>query len=160
MPKKRLFRNKTENGVIRNLDNLRLYDELMPAIRAAAFAGGGAEQILKRSEILAVLKIVELIDSEKPDVALKASIEVANRSLGKPVERTLNIYGDISKLNERDVDNQILRAIEKSGATALIEAATSRALPRIRQSRKPRKSEPLKEIITIEPEQTSPKGQS
>lgn len=137
--------------MVRTLDNLRLYDQLMPAIRAAALSGGGADAILKKAESLAVLRIIELIDSEKDDVSLKASVEVANRSLGKPVERTLNLYSDISKMNERDVDNQILRAISTSGATQLIEAAVAeRSLPtpktRIKQARKPRKSEPLGQV--------------
>lgn len=138
--------NRIEKQMCRNLDDLRLYEEIMPAIKAVARAGGGADMILKKSEVLAVLKIIELIGSEKPDVALKASIEVANRSLGKPVERTLNIYGDLSKMNEQDIDNQILRAIEKSGAHKLIEAAIASpqiATTKIKQSRKPRKSEPV-----------------
>ncbi len=146
MKRHRFQNNKAEGKLIKNLDDLKLYDELMPAIRAAAIAGGGADSILKRAESLAVLKIIELIGSDKDEVALKASVEVANRSLGKPVERTLNIYGDISKMNERDIDNQILRAIEKSGADKLIEAVvTERAtLPvKIKQKRKPRKSDPL-----------------
>lgn len=148
MSRNRRASNRTEHKLIRTLDELRLYDELIPSIRAAAIAGGGAEQILKRSEAMAALQLVESLSSEKDDVKLKASIEILNRTTGKPVERTLNIYGDISKLNERDVDNQILRAIEKSGAHALIEAATaSKLLPKIKQSRKPRKSEPL---VTVE----------
>lgn len=146
MPKRPFQRNKQENRIIRNLDDVKLYDTLMPAIRACMLAGGGADAILKKAESLAVLKIVELIGSEKDDVALKASVEVANRSLGKPVERTLNIYGDISRMNERDIDNQILKAIEKSGATQLIDAVITerKTLPvKIKQTRKPRKSDPL-----------------
>lgn len=154
MPRRRAS-NTTEHKFIRTLDELRLYDELIPSIRAAALAGGGAEQILKRSEAIAALQLVESLSSEKDDVKLKASIEILNRTTGKPVERTLNIYGDISKMNERDVDNQILRAIEKSGAHALIEAATaSKLLPKVKQSRKPRKSEPL---VTIE---ATPEGEA
>lgn len=134
--------NSEETKLIRTLDNLKLYDELMPAIRAAAIAGGGADQILKKSEAIAALKLVESLDSEKADVSLKAAIEVLNRTSGKPVERTLNIYGDISRMNEKDIDNQILRAIEKTGANQLIEAAVTerKLLPnKIKQSRKPRK---------------------
>ena len=141
--------NRTESRMMRTLDGARIYDLLIPAIKAVVQSGGGADQILKKSEVLAVLKIVELIDSEKPDVALKAAIEVANRSLGKPVERSLNIYGDISKMNERDIDNQILRAIDKAGAQQLIEAAVEvKQLPvkKIKQSRKPRKSDPLADV--------------
>lgn len=126
----------------RTLDGARLYDQLMPAIRAVAQSGGGADAILKKSDVLATMKIIELIDSEKPDVALKAAIEVMNRSIGKPVERTLNIYGDLSKLNEKDIDNQILRAIEKSGAQQLIEIAVEQKKlppPKIKQRKKPKK---------------------
>lgn len=161
MPKRRIPHNGYESKFIRTLDNLKLYDALMPAIRECALAGGGADAILKKSEVLAILKIVELIDSDKPDVALRAATEVANRSLGKPVERTLNIYGDISKLNEKDVDNQILRAIEKSGAQGLIEAAVSSKQlksPRIKQSRKPRISDPLG--VPVESKQPEPEGQA
>jgi len=137
----------------RTLDNLKLYDELMPAIRAAATAGGGADQILKKSEVLAAIKLIEAVNSDKADVSLKAAIEILNRSLGKPVERTLNIYGDISRMNERDIDNQILKAIERSGAEKLIEAVVTerKILPKVKQSRKPRNGNPVEETIIKEP---------
>lgn len=132
--------NYEERKMIRTLDNIRLYDELMPAIRAAAIAQGGAERMLKMSEVLASLKLIESLDSKKDEVSLKASIEILNRTTGKPVERTLNIYGDISKLNERDLDAQILRAIDKSGATQLIDAAASSKAIKVRKPRRPRKN--------------------
>lgn len=132
--------NSEERKMIRTLDNLKLYDELMPAIKAVVAAGGGADQILRKSEALAALQLVGSLDSEKDDVRLKASVEILNRSLGKPVERSVNIYGDISKMNERDIDNQIMKALERSGAHQLIEAAVvERHLPpKVKQSRKPR----------------------
>lgn len=138
--------SKQERDMVRTLDNLRLYDQLMPAIRAAFVSGGGSDQILKKAESIAAMGLVESLIAEKEDIRLKAQIEVLNRTSGKPVERTLNIYGDISKLNERDLDNQILKAIETSGAQPLIEAVmTERKLPapKVKQSRKPRKSDPL-----------------
>jgi superfamily I DNA/RNA helicase len=140
--------NFTERKLVRTLDDIKLYDELMPAIRAAAIAGGGADQILKKAEALAVLKIVELIGSPKDDVALKASIEVTNRSLGKPVERTLSIYGDLSRMNEKDIDAQILKAIEKSGAQKLIDAVVEER-PRLKQRRKPRKAKLIEEVVSL-----------
>lgn len=147
-----------EHRLIRTLDNVRLFDELMPVIRACAIAQGGSEMILKKSEALAALQLIESLDSDKDDVRLKASVEILNRVSGKPVERTLNIYSDISKLNERDIDSQILRSIEKSGATKLIEAAiSSRSIPKVKQSKKPKKSEFI-EQITIE--QPKPEGQA
>ena len=150
---KRRNRNYEEIKMTRTLDNLKLYDELMPAIRAAATAGGGADQILKKSEVLAAIKLIEAVNSDKADVSLKAAIEILNRSLGKPVERTLNIYGDISRMNERDIDNQILKAIERSGAEKLIEAVVTerKILPKVKQSRKPRNGNPVEETIIKEP---------
>lgn len=136
---KRYTTNGPEKRMLRSLDNLKIYDEMMPAIRAVIAAGGSADQILKKSEAMAALQLILALDSEKDDVKLKASVEILNRSLGKPVERSVNIYGDISKMNERDIDNQIMKALERSGATQLIEAAVSeRKLPKVKQSRKPR----------------------
>lgn len=145
---KRRSKNHQEAKTIRTLDNLKLYDQLMPVIRACAVAQGGADQILKKAEAIAALQLVESLGSEKDDVKLKASVEILNRTSGKPVERTLNIYGDISKMNERDIDNQILKAIEKSGSHQLIEAAILPA-NKIKQSRKPRKSKLLVEDSTV-----------
>lgn len=151
---KRPFKNKQEAVTIRNMDNLRLYDELMPAIRQVAIHGGGAEQILKRSEVLAVMKIAELMGSLKEEVALKAAIEVANRSLGKPVERTINMYGNLSQMNETDIDNQIKRLIKKTGTDQLVEMAAAPEQPpmKVKQRRKPRKQ--LMESTLVEPTKT------
>ena len=140
--KKRIQHNKEESRMVRSMDSLRLYEALMPAIQAVVASGGGADSILRKSEAMAAVQLVESLSSEKDDVKLKASIEILNRTVGRPVERSLNIYGDLSKMNEKDIDNQILRAIEKSGAQPIVEAALTehKLLPK---KRKPRKSDPL-----------------
>lgn len=132
--------NHAEAKLHRTLDGARLYDQLMPAIRAAALAGGGADAILKKSEVLAAMKIIEMMDSVKPDVALKAAIEITNRASGKPVERSISVYGDLNKMNERDLDNQIKRLIERTGSTKLVDTVLAPALPKakkIKQTAKP-----------------------
>lgn len=138
--------NKAEKQMLRTMDNLKIYDELMPLIREVIKAGGGAENILRKSEVYAAAQLVDSLGSEKDDVKLKASIEILNRTSGKPVERTLNIYGDLAKMNEKDIDNQILRAIEKSGASQLIDTALHAkqiTTSKVKQTRKPRKSDPI-----------------
>jgi len=132
--------NKTEKDMLRNLDNLKLYEALMPAIQAVVMAGGGSDTILRKSEAMAAVRLVESLSSEKDDVKLKASVEILNRTAGKPVERTLNIYGDISKMTEKDIDTQILRAIESSGAQQLVEAAVVEHKLPAPKTKKPRKA--------------------
>jgi hypothetical protein len=134
--------SKHESDLIKAIEEKRLFDEIMPAIRAAIKAGGGADQVLKKSETLAAMRLIEATNSDKEDVRLKAATEILNRTIGKPVERSVNIYGDISKLNERDIDNQIMMLFEKQGAKQLL-ASTGIAHPRSKQKRKPRKSDPL-----------------
>lgn len=116
--------DKAETRLTNSLDDMALYQELMPVIREVAKSGGGADAILRKSEAVAAIHLVQSLSSHKADVSLKAAIEVLNRVGGRPVERSLNIFGDLSKLNERDIDNQIMRAIQKSGAQHLIGAAT------------------------------------
>jgi len=120
-----------------------LFQELLPAIRAAIKAGGGADQILKRSTTIAAMELLKATQSEKDEVRLKAATEILNRTEGKPVERSINVYGDISKMNERDVDSQILALIQKTGANKLLETSLGVPTKKRSQKRKPRKSDPL-----------------
>jgi ribosome-binding ATPase YchF (GTP1/OBG family) len=131
--------------MVRSLDDLAVYQELMPVIRQVIKAGGGADQILKKSEAVAAVKLTQSLNSEKPDVALKAAIEILNRSLGKPVERSVSIYGDLNRMNEKDIDNQIMRAFDRTNSQHIIEAVVTErpALPKIKQKRRSRKAGPL-----------------
>jgi hypothetical protein len=142
-----MSRNDTEDSVIAALQEKALFDQIMPAIREAVQSGGGADAILKRSEPLAAVKLVQHSQSDDPHVSLKASTEILNRVSGKPVERSVNVFADISKMNEKDVDAQIMMLLEKTGATPLIEAVVDspkKALPtKVKQKRKPRLSKPL-----------------
>jgi hypothetical protein len=131
---------------------MELFQELMPAIRQILKSGGGADQVLKKSEPLAAVNLVKHAHSEDAGVALKASIEILNRVSGKPVERSMNIYADISKTNEADLDNQILRILEQSGAKRLVEDTLDISLTKKKkkaQKRKPRKADFLDVEATV-----------
>jgi hypothetical protein len=136
--------NREEASLVKAIDEKLIFDELMPAIRAVVKSGGGADAILRKSEPLAAVNLIKHASSEDEQVALKASIEILNRTQGRPVERSVNLYGDINRMNERDVDAQIMRLLETTGARPLVEAAVEvKAAPKRKQRRKPRKSNPL-----------------
>ena len=136
--------NHAEHRMVKLLDEKALFDELMPAIRAVVKAGGGADAILRKREPLADVNLIKATTSYDEQVALKANIEILNRTQGRPVERSVNLYGDINRMNERDVDAQIMRLLETTGARPLVEAAVEvKAAPKKRQRRKPRVSNPL-----------------
>lgn len=141
---------KEERLLINAIHEKALFDQIMPAIREAVKSGGGADAILKKSEPLAATRLVQSAASDDPAVSLKASIEILNRTQGKPVERSINVYGDISKMNERDVDAQIMSLLERTGAQKLVETTldiSAKPTRKRAQKRKPRKSDPL---ITID----------
>lgn len=144
-------RNPEEAKMARSLDNLAVYEQLMPVIRQLAKTGGGAEAILKQSEILAALKMVELMSSEKPDVALRASVETLNRASGKPVERSISVYGDLNKMNERDLDSQIKKLLERAGTHKQLTTTV-----KTKKAMKVKQAEPT-EFIDVTPVSHEPK---
>lgn len=120
-------RNRTEDDVINSIAKKRaaemkldvefeIFQQLLPAIRAVVRSGGGADQMLKKSEPLAAMKLIKSTMDEDPSVALKASTEILNRVSGRPVERTMTLFADVGRLNERDLDSQILRLMKQTGA--------------------------------------------
>jgi hypothetical protein len=150
--------NKEERDLINALHQKRrvetkaereyaLFEQMLPALRQIVKAGGTADQLLKKSGPMAAYKLVQLLSSEKEEVVLKASEKIISYDLGKPVERSLNIYGDLSKMNEADVDNQIMLLLEKTGARKMLDTtlkvSASRTRNQLKQKRKPRQSDPL-----------------
>lgn len=142
--------------MIKALDEKRMFDSLMPALRAILKAGGGADKVLKQSEPLAAVNLVKHAASEDEGIALKASIEILNRVSGKPVERSINVYADTGRLSDRDLDSQIQRLIKQSGAKQFLQQTldvTPKKKGRKAQKRKPRVSEFTPEV-TDGPEET------
>lgn len=144
--------NNDEDSRIALMDDKRMFDMIMPAIREVVKSGGGADAILKKSEPLAAMKLIEATNSDKDEVRLKAATEILNRTLGRPVERSLNLHADVGRLSDKDLDSQIARLMSQSGAREAIIDATLSVEPTPTKKRKtpkapkPRKSKLIEEI--------------
>lgn len=124
--------NDTEDKLIASLDDQKLYELFMPAIKQVIKSGGGADAILKNSEALAATKMASAVFSEKAEVSLKAAIEILNRVQGKPVERHLNIYADVARMSEEQLDQEIMQLAKRAGVKNVIDIVTApapKALP-------------------------------
>lgn len=135
----------------RNVEReMEIFETVWPAIKAAIKAGGGADAVLKKSETVAAVKLIQHANSEDASTSLKASIEILNRVSGKPVERSINVYGDIAKMNESDVDNQIMMLLQKTGATKLIHQTLDVTPPKKKTLKQKRKAQKLETTIDAE----------
>lgn len=105
--------NGTESRVIAKLDEMALYEELAPAIRAVLKYGGSVDSVLRKSQGLAAARLIELLNSEKDDIKLKAAVTLLERVSGKAIERKVNIYGDLAELNPKEIDQRIKRLLGK-----------------------------------------------
>lgn len=140
-----LVRNKNEDDMLRSLDKLRIYDEMMPKLMKIIEAGGSAEKALKNSESLAAATMIDLMRPEhKAEVRLNAANKIMERVSGKAVERSVSVYGDLNQMAEQDLDSQIKQLMGKLGVTQpALEAPKAKKI----QKRKPRKNELLEAIV-------------
>lgn len=130
--------------MVRSLDKLRIYDELMPKLMKIVEAGGSAEAALKKSESLAAATMIDLMRPDyKPEVRLNAANKILERVSGKAVERSVSVYGDLNQMAEQDLDSQIKMLMGKLGVSEpkAIEA------PKVKQKRKPRKNEIIEATV-------------
>ncbi len=138
-------KNPFEDALIDKLDDKRLADLYLPLIKQVLKAGGGADAILKKSEAMAAVQLSLSTMSDKPDIRLKAAIEILNRVQGKPVERHLNIYADVAAMSEAQLDREIYALAKRAGVQEVIDvisAETPKALPP-----KKKRSSPLNQRI-------------
>lgn len=106
-----------------SIEDKQLWEELAPFIKKAMQFGGGAQQILSKSQGVAAVKLVELLlYSDKDDVKLRAAKELLDRSLGKSVERKISIHGDFNDMPERQLDAEITRLLESGDGGAVLDA--------------------------------------
>lgn len=110
-----------ENALIDSLDDKRLADLFLPAIKAVLKAGGGADAILKRSEVMAALRLSLAAMNPSTEIAMKASTEILNRVQGKPVERRFSVYADVADLSEDQLDREIYAIAKRMNAKDVIE---------------------------------------
>lgn len=107
-----------------------LFRALLPSLRRIVRAGGTADSVLKESEPYAALQLTELaLRSEKDDVRLRAANAILDRTLGRPVERSMNVYADISKMRDEDLDRQLVQLIKQTGAEQVLQQTLQIAPP-------------------------------
>jgi Xaa-Pro aminopeptidase len=114
--------DQAETALIEAIDEMKFYKELQPALQAALKYGAGSDKILRKSQALAVAKLIQLLKSDKEDVQLRAASQILDRALGKAIERKVNIYGDIENLNPHEIDAKIKRLLKKHDAPEVIDA--------------------------------------
>ena len=113
---------KDEDALIAAIDEADFYRQLQPYIKAAMQAGGSAETILRKSQSLAALRLVQLLNSEKDDVRLKAAEKLLDRSIGRPVKRKVSIYADLETLSPSEIDRRLKRLLKKHEPAEVIDA--------------------------------------
>lgn len=138
--------SRTEDDMIKALDEQSLWDELKPVIKAAMAIGGGADEILRKSQAMAAKKMVEALFADKPETSLRAAEKILDRALGRPVERKLDIYANITDLNERELDSQIMKLMKEIGTTKVLDSAID-GLPQMKAAKKKRKRKARKTKI-------------
>lgn len=119
-----------ENALIDELDDKRLAEIFLPAIKEIIKAGGGAEQILKHSEALAACRLTTTAAKGSQDAALKAAIAILDRTQGRPVERRLNVFADVASMSDEQLDREILALAKRAGAKEEVIHALTDGLPR------------------------------
>ena len=151
--------NKTESQLIQALHEKEIFDQLMPALRKIVKSGGGADAVLKRSEPLAAATLATLLLSEKDEVRRQAAKDIMERVSGKAVERSMNVYADVGRLDDKSLDSQIMRLMSQSGADKFLEQALEvKKLPK-KQKRKPRKAQIIEgDVIDVTPVETKTDG--
>lgn len=134
-------KDKAEDQAIEAIDKLRLMDEYLPAVEEFVRNGGTIDGFLRKSTPVAYARLATMLMDPDSTVAHKAAVELLNRAEGKPVERRQVLYGDVAELNERQLDNEILRTLKKDPnlAGALQQTLHSQnANEKPKQSRKPK----------------------
>ena len=114
--------SKEENKIVKAIDEYAFYQTLAPYIKAALEAGGSAETVLRKSQALAAARMIELLNSEDDNVRLKAAEKLLDRSLGRPVERKISIYGDLENLSPSEIDRRLKQLMKKHEPAEVIDA--------------------------------------
>lgn len=147
-------RNKTEDQLIKAIQQKQLFDTFYPKIQKLMRDGGTAESVLKKSESLAAVTLVELLQSDKDEVRRAVAKDILERVGGKAVERSVNV--NIGHLADKDIDAQIKRLIAETGGPLQLEAHDAKAQKKYdkKQSRKPRANRIPIEAELILPDDT------
>ncbi len=99
---------KTEEEMIRNIDYkesvLDLAEKLLPFIKAD-IAAGDMEKLLEKFAPIGFLKMAEIaVKGKNERDQLSAAIALVDRAGFRPVERSINLEGDMSKMAPNQLD--------------------------------------------------------
>lgn len=108
-------KDEMEDALAAQLDEKRLFDLFLPAIKEIIKSGGGAEAILKNSEALAATRLMTTALKGREEAALKAATAILDRTLGRPVERRLNVYADVAEMSDEQLDREIFLLAKRAG---------------------------------------------
>lgn len=137
----------TEDAILHAIEEKALFDEFYPVIREIIKAGGGADNILKKSEPYAAVTMASLLKSDKAEVRMAAAKNILERVSGKAVERSVNLNFDPTRLSSKDLDSQIKKLMKELGPKTFTENVLEvRALPP-KQKRKPKKSKLIEDVV-------------
>ena len=104
----------TEETLINNLDYketvLELADKLLPFVKAD-IAAGDMEKLLEKFAPIGFLKMAELaVKANNERTQLAAAIALVDRAGYRPVERSINLEGDLSKMAPGQLDSFLKNA--------------------------------------------------
>jgi hypothetical protein len=108
---------KKENEIIEALDAkhemIALFDEYYPVLKELAEVGD-VEQLLKKNAPIAVLTLIkEMATAGKSRERIEAATKLAYMAGYKPVERNINIEGNIDRMSEPQLDTLLGSAFKK-----------------------------------------------
>jgi hypothetical protein len=117
------------------VQKMKIIDQLMPAIDLVVNKDISLEEFAKEVAPLAAMRMAALVLSQDPNIAFKASQEILNRELGKPMERKQVLTADVKDLNERQLNNEILRYL-RDEADMMAQLPAPSQTPRLKKAKK------------------------
>lgn len=134
---------RNQRTLVESIDRYQLYSELEPLI-LSALKYGSIDQLISKSKSIATVELLKIMaTADKDETKLKAVQEILNRSLGKPVERKVSLYGDLESMNEADIDRQIKTLMKEVGPSDVVDVIAEIGAKRLEAKR------PLKESDVI-----------
>lgn len=141
-----MSRNKNENNLINGLDEKALWETLGPIFKGIIKHGtGNADDLIKKSQAVAALTMIKSLMSDKDDVKLRAATELLNRSLGKPVERKIDIYANLNEVSEAEIDTRLKTLFAETNNQGDVIDAVFESVPKFAANRRKKQTLKLKQ---------------
>lgn len=141
-----MYKNKNENNLIGQLDDKALWEQLAPVLKGIIRHGtGNADELIKKSQAAAAMTMIQSLLSDKDDVKLRAATELLNRSLGKPVERKIDIYANLNDVTDQELDTRLKTLLAETDQGSIIDAVFE-AVPAMVKSKRKNRQIKIKQI--------------